>query len=121
MTQNQLPDNPLVQAIVAGMREKKATSLTLMDLRELANPLSNWFVICSGSSDRQTQAIADSVIDEVRKACKEKPLHTEGMREGEWILLDYFDVIVHVFLPPVRKFYDLEGLWADAETLEFAE
>lgn len=111
----------LVEAVLKGMREKKAVQLTIMDLRHLANPLASWFVLCSGTSDRQTQAIADSVLETVRIDCQEKPLHTEGLRQGEWILLDYFEVVAHIFLPPVRAFYDLEGLWADAHFQHFAE
>lgn len=121
MSQDPSATNKLVQAVLSGMREKKAVNLTVMDLRHLSNPLASWFILCNGTSDRQTQAIADSILDTVRQECKEKPMHVEGMRQGEWILIDYFEVVAHVFLPPVRDFYDLEGLWADANFEHFAE
>ena len=98
--------------IVEAALGKKALNLSLLDMREMTS-FTDYFFICSGTSDRQVQAIAEGI----REALEEKgvhPLGLEGTLEGKWILMDYEDVVVHVFLEPVRQFYDLEGLWVDA-------
>lgn len=98
--------------------EKKATEMVALDLREIAS-FTEFFLICTGANQRQVQAISNAVEEELRKAGK-RPLHTEGYSNGEWILVDYGDFIVHVFSVASRKFYDLERLWRDAKkvTLE---
>lgn len=96
--------------------EKKAYDILILEIRELTS-IADFFVICSGKSDRQVQAIATNIETELRKRGI-KPLGIEGFREGRWVLLDYGDVVVHVFYAPVRAFYDLEGLWADAPRLK---
>jgi ribosome-associated protein len=101
--------------IVRGMQEKKAQDIVVMDLRKVKNSICDYFVICSGGSDTQIDAIADSVEEEVHKASKQNPWHKEGKMNREWILLDYVDVIAHVFKKDRREFYDLEQLWGDAE------
>jgi ribosome-associated protein len=95
---------------------KKAENLIVLDVRELTS-VADAFIICSGRSNRQVQAIAEHVQTELKKKQK-KPLSTEGLSEGHWVLLDYGDVIIHVFYEPVRSFYDLEGLWMDARRIE---
>ncbi len=82
--------------------------------------VSDYVLICSADSERQVQAIARNVSDGLKKK-KERPFGVEGVEEGRWALMDYSDVVVHIFLEPVRAFYDLEGLWADAPKTEFKE
>ena len=105
----------LSEVIVKGMQEKKALDIVVMDLREVKNAVADYFVICSGSSDKQLKAIADSIDDEVFKALKENPWHAEGKHNKEWMLLDYITVVAHVFKKDKRQFYALEKLWGDAE------
>lgn len=95
--------------------EKKAINLVVLDVRELTS-IADVFIICSGRSNRQVNAIADSIVTKLKKH-KIKPLSVEGTREGHWILLDYGHVVMHVFYEPVREFFDLEGLWADAKRI----
>lgn len=108
----------LCDAIVKGMVEKKAADILVMDLRKVKNAVADFFVICSGGSDKQLDAIAQSVDEEVFKAVKENPWHFEGKNNKEWILLDYFDVVVHIFRKDRRDFFALEKLWGDAEITE---
>ena len=109
----------LVEIIVHGMQEKKAANIVSLDLRQLKSRFADFMVICHGGSDRQVEAIADSVEDEVRKALSEKPFHREGSDKSEWILLDYVNVVVHVFSEEKRSFYAIEELWGDAEAKYF--
>ena len=96
-------------------RQHKARGLVVMELRELA-AFTDYFVICSGASDRQVRTIASAIEEEMAQHGV-RPLGVEGMREGRWVLLDYGEVMVHVFQDPVRRFYDLEGLWFEAPRL----
>jgi ribosome-associated protein len=96
--------------------DKKADEMVIMDMRGISS-FTDYFIICSGRSDRQVQGIADSVETEMKKAGI-SPLGIEGFTEGKWVLLDYGDVVVHVFYAPIREFYDLERLWADAPRIE---
>jgi len=111
----------LSQTIVKGMQEKKATDIVVMDLRKVKNAVADFFVICSGNSDRQLDAIADSIDQEVFKVFKENPWHTEGKNNKEWMLLDYIDVVAHVFKKDRRSFYALERLWGDADISEISD
>jgi ribosome-associated protein len=111
----------LSEIIVKGMQEKKAIDIVVMDLRKVKNAVADFFVICSGNSDKQLDAIADSVDEEVYKAFKENPWHTEGKNNKEWMLLDYINVVAHVFRKDRREFYALERLWGDADILEIAD
>jgi ribosome-associated protein len=108
----------LSDLIVKGMQEKKATDIVVMDLRKVKNAVADFFVVCSGNSDKQLDAIADSIDAEVYKALKENPWHIEGKNNKEWMLLDYIDVVAHVFRKDRREFYALERLWGDAEIIE---
>lgn len=105
----------LSEIIVKGMQEKKAADIVVMDLRNVKNAVADFFVVCSGSSDKQLDAISDSIDAEVFKALKENPWHIEGKNNKEWMLLDYIDVVAHVFRKDRRDFYALEKLWGDAE------
>ncbi|GAB3334492.1 ribosome silencing factor [Larkinella ripae] len=111
----ELSSEELCKLVVKGMQEKKAVDIVVMDLRDVKNAISDYFVICSGTSDTQIDAIADSVEEEVFKTSQANPWHEEGKMNREWILLDYVDVVVHIFKKDRRVFYDLEQLWGDAE------
>src|SRR6185369_2531905 len=100
----------LADLVVKGMQEKKASDIVVLDLRKVKNAVADFFVICSGSSDKQLDAIADSIDDEVFKAMKENPWHKEGKNNKEWMLLDYINVVAHVFRTDKRKFFALEKL-----------
>jgi ribosome-associated protein len=105
-----------VQTAVRAAEDKKATNLVVLDLRKAAG-FTDYFLICSGGNARQIRAIADSVI-ETLAADGAKPAYIEGYDRSEWILLDYFDFIVHIFAPETRVFYGLERLWGSAERVE---
>lgn len=111
----------LCDAIVKGMQEKKGIDILVMDLRKVKNAVADFFVICSGGSDKQLDAIADSIDEEVYKSVKENPWHVEGKSNKEWMLLDYFDVVAHIFRKDRRDFFALEKLWGDAEMTEIQE
>jgi ribosome-associated protein len=100
---------------VKAAEDKKAENLVVLDLRKAAG-FTDYFLICSGTNARQIRAIADSVV-EALAAEGEKPAHVEGYDRSEWILLDYFDFIVHVFAPETRAFYGLERLWGNADEI----
>jgi ribosome-associated protein len=95
---------------------KKAENLVVLDVREMTS-VTDAFIICSGRSNRQVQAIAEYIQSDLKKQNK-KPLSVEGLTDGHWALLDYGDVIIHIFYEPVRLFYDLEGLWMDARRIK---
>ncbi len=96
--------------------EKKATELVLIQMQGVTS-YTDYFLICSGTSDRQVQAIAQRIA-EVLEENGVQPLGLEGTSEGKWVLMDYGDVVIHVFLEPIRRFYDLEGLWSDAPRID---
>lgn len=104
-----------VKWVVKGMQEKKAQEISILDLRGVSNAFTDYFVICSGTSDTQIDAIADSIEEEVWKAIKLHPHVVEGKANKEWILIDYYDVVVHVFQKDKRAFFKLEDLWGDAK------
>lgn len=104
----------LLESIEKGIFEKHGKDVLKIDLRKLENRITDFFVICHGSSVTQVDAICDSVEDKVRKTAGEKPVHVEGLDNCFWVLLDYGNVIVHIFLEEYRNFYSLESLWADA-------
>lgn len=105
----------LVDAIVHGLQEVKGNDIVELNLEKIPNAICRRFVICHGDSSTQVEALANSVEKEVKEKLDEKPLHREGVNNAEWIILDYFNVVVHVFQKATREFYDLEKLWADAE------
>lgn len=111
----------LADCVIDGMKEKKGLGIVKMDLRDTGSSLTDFFVLCHGSSDRQVGAIAESVMDQVRKTLKDKPNNVEGRANAEWILLDFVDVIVHVFQENVRDEFAIEDLWADANIEHIAE
>ncbi len=109
----------LITQIVKSAEDAKALDVKLLDLRAIENTVCDYFVICSGTSNTHTEAIAGRINKEVSKELHEKPWHTEGEQMAEWILLDYVNVVVHIFQQPVREHYDLEGLWGDAKITTF--
>ncbi|MEO6285021.1 MAG: ribosome silencing factor [Dyadobacter sp.] len=111
----ELSSKDLSELVAKGMTEKKGLDITILDLRKVKNSITDFFVICSGNSDTQIDALANSVEDEVYKMSKTEPWQKEGKANGEWILIDYVDVVVHIFNKDRRKHYDLEELWGDAE------
>jgi ribosome-associated protein len=104
----------MCENIVKGMSEKKGENIAVIDLREMKSAFADFFVICSATSDPHTEAVANSVEEIVYKAMQEDPHRREGFANKEWILLDYIDVVVHVFRADKRNFYSLEKLWGDA-------
>ena len=111
----------LVEEIINGLREKKGKDIATLDLRNISASVTDFFVLCTGDSNTHVNSLAGSVEEEVRKAIKDKPWHIEGTTNGEWVLLDYVNVVVHIFLRETREHYNLEGLWADAELTEYEE
>lgn len=105
----------LVDAIIDGMQEKKAKNITIINLTGIENSVADFFVICDADSKTHVEAIADSVDEVVQKSTNERPFHAEGFENAEWILMDYINVVVHVFQKEIRDYYNLEALWADAE------
>ncbi len=108
-----------ITATVAAARDKKADDVLVLDLRK-ADAFTDFFIVATGQNKRQTQAIADAVEAALR-AKKQRPAHIEGYASGEWILLDYFDFVVHVFTPASRTFYGLDRLWGDAKPVALPE
>jgi ribosome-associated protein len=108
-----------IAAVIEAARSKKATGMLVLDLRKTA-AFTDHFVICTGANPRQVHAIADAV-EEALKAKKVRPTHVEGYQRAEWILLDYFDFVVHVFSTNARQFYGLERLWGEATRIEIAD
>lgn len=111
----------LVEEIINGLREKKGKHIVTLDLRKIDNSVTEFFVIASGDSNTHVNALAGSVEEEVRKAIKDKPWHIEGTTNAEWVLLDYVNVVVHIFQREPREHYNIEGLWADADLKEYEE
>lgn len=111
----------LLDSIVKGIEEKKGKNIQVFDLRPTGHAVSDFFVICNADSGTQVDAIAYSVEAEVKKNTGISPWHSEGFENREWILVDYVDVVVHIFQTPVREFYKLEKLWADAVVREVPE
>jgi len=108
--------NGLIEKIVIGISDVKGQDIEMIDLRKIENRICDYYIICSGSSNTHVSAILDSVKKKVSKSLKEKPSHTEGEENAEWILLDYINVVVHIFQKKVRDFYKIEELWGDCKT-----
>ena len=108
----------LIKLIIDGIEDVKGNEVSLLDLRKLENRVSDYFIICDGNSNTQVNAIISSVTKKVSEGLRDKPWGVEGTENAEWVLLDYVDVVVHVFQKEKREFYDLEGLWGDAKKIE---
>lgn len=111
--------SPLFKTIIDAINEKKGEQVVSLDLRNIDEAVADFFILCEAESHIQIKAISDFIEEQVIKVCKEKPYHLES---GEiWTLIDYVNVVVHIFKKEERKFYDLEGLWLDAERMEHGE
>ena len=108
----------LVETIKKGIQEKKGKRIVVANLQGIDGAIARYFVICQGSSPAQVEAITESIGEMARKELNEKPARVAGMENAQWVAMDYGDVIVHIFLPEAREFYDLEHLWADAAITE---
>lgn len=105
----------LVDTIIDGIQDVKGKDIVVLNLSNLPNSVTKFFIICSGDSNTQVDGISNAVVRKTREEIQEKPWHKEGLNNSEWILLDFVDVVVHIFYRDVRSFYNLEDLWADAE------
>ena len=115
---SEVSSDSLVAAVVAGLQEKKGHKIVSLDLRSVGSSFADFFVIAHGTSNRQVDALADSVEEVVRKTVGDRPAHREGQQESDWVLLDYINVVVHVFSEEKRAFYGIEDLWGDATRRE---
>ena len=104
----------LVENITVGIQEKKGHDIVVADMRNVEGAICRYFVICQGNSPMQVEAISDSINDVVRENTGEKPVKVVGLPQAQWVAMDYTDIIVHIFLPETRTFYNLEALWEDA-------
>jgi len=109
----------LSEIAIQGIQEKKGHDIVRLDLRELNSSVSDYFVVCNADSSTQVKAIADSVEDEIYKVTQTNPWRKEGQENAEWIILDYFDIVVHIFKTEKREFFGIEDLWGDAETTTY--
>lgn len=115
MTKKNASSDQLIAEIIKGIEQVKGNEITILDLRDIENTVCEYFVICEGSSNTQVNAISGSVQKTVSKSLKDKPWHVEGEGNAEWVLIDYVNVVVHIFQKQVREFYDIESLWGDAK------
>ncbi len=118
MTKRNSNADLLITTIISGIEEVKGKEITLLDLREIENTVCDYFIICEGTSNTQVNAIVNSIQKQVSKTIKDKPWHVEGTDNAEWILMDYVNVVVHVFQKHIRDYYDIESLWGDAKTTQ---
>lgn len=121
-TSSRQPNSEVLnQWIIEGIRDKKGKNIVQLDLRHLDDAPADFFIICEGDSNVHVKAIADSVYSKVKEEVYAMPFHTEGSMNARWVLMDYFNTVVHVFYPETRMFYELENLWSDAKVTEFAD
>ncbi|HLT53118.1 MAG TPA: ribosome silencing factor [Flavobacteriaceae bacterium] len=106
----------LIAAILSGIEDVKGKEINILDLREIENTVCDYFIICEGTSNTQVNAIVNSIQKKVSRELKDKPWHVEGSDNAEWVLMDYVNVVVHVFQKHIREYYDIESLWGDAKT-----
>ena len=118
MVKKPVNTDELISVIIKGIDDVKGDDIQLLDLREIENTVCDYFIICSGTSNTQVNAITGSIQKLVSKELKDKPWHIEGRNNSEWILMDYVNVVVHVFQKHIREFYDIESLWGDAKVTE---
>ncbi|MBL4754157.1 MAG: ribosome silencing factor [Flavobacteriales bacterium] len=121
-TANVGKDSPnLADIIINSIQEKKGGDVVSLDLSNTEGAICDNFIICQGNSSTQVRAISDFVIEEVKKALDSNPWSKEGFENMQWILLDYVDIVVHIFQSEARTFYNVEGLWADAEVTSYSD
>lgn len=112
---NKVSEDELLTHIINGIEDVKGHQITLLDLRNLENTVCDYFVICSGNSSTQVEAIKNSINKTLIKKLKEKPWHIEDSQNSEWVLIDYVDIVVHIFQKHIREYYNLEDMWGDAK------
>ena len=118
MTKNISSPDELISLIIQGIEDIKGQNISLLDLRNIENTVCDYFIICNGNSNTQVNAIVSSVQKNVSKNIREKPYQIEGVENAEWVLMDYVNVVVHVFQKHKREYYDIENLWGDAKITE---
>ena len=118
MAKGKASEDELISNIIAGIEEVKGLEIQLLDLREIENTVCSYFLICTGTSNTHVSAIVSSINKTVSKNIHEKPFHIEGESLAEWVLIDYVNIVVHVFQRATREHYNIEGLWGDAVTTE---
>ena len=118
MTKNISSTDELISLIVQAIEDIKGQNISLLDLRNIENTVCDYFIICNGNSNTQVNAIVSSVQKNVSKNIREKPYQIEGIENAEWVLMDYVNVVVHVFQKHKREYYDIENLWGDAKITE---
>ena len=116
MAKEQSNADQLIAVILSGIEDVKGKEINILDLREIENTVCDYFIICEGTSNTQVNAIVNSIQKKVSKELKDKPWHVEGSDNAEWVLMDYVNVVVHVFQKHIREYYDIESLWGDAKT-----
>ncbi len=121
MTKNKTTSSDeLLTLIIKGIEDVKGNDVSILDLRGIENTVCDYFVICTGGSNTQVNAISGSVQKVVSKEVHEKPWHVEGEENGEWVLMDYVSIVVHIFQKHIREYYDIESLWGDAKITQIA-
>ena len=115
MTKKIASTDVLLANIIKGIEEVKGNDIDILDMRAIDTAVCDYFIICNGNSNTQVNAIVNSIQKTVSKELKDKPWHVEGTDNGEWVLMDYVNIVVHVFQKQIREFYNIEGLWGDAE------
>jgi ribosome-associated protein len=116
MAKKNVSADQLISAIISGIEDVKGKEINILDLRDIENTVCDYFIICEGTSNTQVNAIVNSVQKKVSKELKDHPWHVEGEDNAEWVLIDYVNIVVHVFQKHVREYYDIEGLWGDAKS-----
>lgn len=117
MVKNKNSINKLVNLIVEGIVDIKGKDVKVLDLRDIDSAVCDYFIICNGTSNTHVNAIVNSIQKTVNQAIHDKPWHIEGTENGEWVLLDYVNVVAHVFQKHIREYYDIESLWGDAKLI----
>lgn len=115
MAKKAINNDDLLANIIKGIEEVKGNDIDILDLREIDNSSCDYFIICNGNSNTQVNAIVNSVQKTVSKAIQDKPWHIEGADNAEWVLMDYVNIVVHVFQKNIREYYNIESLWGDAK------
>ncbi len=116
MAKENINSDTLISTILEGIEDVKGKEIKILDLRDIENTVCDYFIICEGNSNTQVNAIVNAVQKKVSKTLKDHPWHVEGSENAEWVLMDYVNVVVHVFQKHIRQYYDIEGLWGDAKT-----
>ena len=120
MSKPKSTEDALISNIFSGIENVKGFDVSLLDLRDIENTVCSYFVVCTGSSNTHVNAIVSSIEKTVSKELKEKPFNTEGNDNSEWVLIDYVNIVVHVFQRQIREYYNIEALWGDAKTTKIA-